>query len=161
MANKVGAAAWNHFKKLIGVDAHDTFNKETLTWKKYTSFSVNQDYNEEKSGQYEIRQLEVLLGFNFFRSWPITKHQVSGALDNQNMIALISKEWLSAKGWLNSKGYLEMDTENDRFIHAGIQYKIEGDSAMSQAFDTPIQMHLVLRREENVEGTNFNDQPAV
>lgn len=161
MANKVGAPAWDHFKHLIGVDAHDTFNKEILVWKKYTSFSVNQDYNEEKSGQFEIRKLEVLLGFNYFRSWPITKHYVSGALDNQNMIALMSKEWLKSKGWLNEHNYIDLDTENDRFIHAGIQYKIEGDSAMSQAYDTPVQMHLVLRREEHIEGTNFNNQPSV
>lgn len=155
--DRVGSAKWGNYKKLMK-DAHDTFNQAEVIWRRYTSFSVNQDFNEDKSEQYSDVLLKVLFGYNFFRTWPITKHSTSGELDNQNMIMLINREYLNDRGFLADSGYFNFDPSNDRFIYQGIIYKSEGDTALSQAPSDPLHIQLVLKREEIKVGQQFNAQ---
>lgn len=156
MSNLVGNASWAAYKKVMR-DAHDTFNQASITWKRESNSNIT-EYAEEESTVFTDIELKVLVGFNNFRTWPITQNTNTGNLDNQNMIILVNKQYLGELGYLTDKGYFNFNPNTDYFIHMGIRYKAEGDTAMSQAYDDPLFMQIILRREETKEGTNKLNQ---
>jgi hypothetical protein len=158
MSSLIPLAGWDNYKALMR-RAHDTFNQDTLTWLKandaVTRFMEQEDLNPT------IIPLKVLLGFNSFRTWPITLQQQGGEIDNQNMIAFINKTYLQENGWLLPNGYFNFRPDKDYFMHRGIKYKAEGDTFASQAYDDPLHIILVLRREELLVGeTQFDQQTS-
>jgi hypothetical protein len=154
----VPLASWDYYKALMR-KAHDTFNQDTLTWLRATD--VVSRFNEQEDLAPTITPILGLVGFNSFRTWPMTLQQSSGELDNQNMIVYFNKQYLSENGWLKANGYLNYRPDRDYFIHRGIKYKAEGDSFVSQAYDDPLHVMLILRREELLVGeVQFDQQTA-
>lgn len=151
-------AGWDYYKALMR-KAHDTFNQDTLTWLR-ASDVVNR-FNEQEDLAPTITPILGLIGFNSFRTWPMTLQQSGGELDNQNMIVYFNKQYLSENGWLKPNGYLDYKPDKDYFIHRGIKYKSEGDTFVSQAYDDPLHVMLILRREELMVGeTQFDQQTS-
>lgn len=148
MGDRIGAAGWARFKAVIK-DAHDTWNKAQITWQRFAPTTVPL-YNEGQNEAYTNITLLALVGFNEFRTWPITDKKNSGELDNQNMIMLLNREYLGEQGLLNADGYFEFNSGKDYFIHMGIKYKAEGDTGLSQDQADPLLIQIVLRREEKL-----------
>jgi hypothetical protein len=152
----IGKARWNKYKNLIN-KIHKEFNQDTLTWRKHTPQGVTQ-FNEGIENNYEDFELKILIGYNSYRTWPITKHnQDTGEIDNQNLVVYINVSYLKELGYTDQHGYFQFNPANDKFIHRGIIYKGEGDTFLSQASDEPLLFILVLRREEEITGkSRFN-----
>lgn len=148
---KIGVTRWNRYKNIIN-QAHEDFNQEVLSWFRHVPTGVTL-FNEGIQDNYTEISLKVLMGYNSYRTWPITKHDGdSGELDNQNLIVFMNLEYLRKEGFLNSEGYFNFNPANDYFQIKGIRYKGEGDTDLSQAYDEPLMFGLVLRREEEVTG---------
>jgi hypothetical protein len=152
----IGATNRAKFKSVMR-DAHDTFNKAVLVWKRSAPTTVSL-YNEQEPVVYTDIDLNVLVGYNSFRTWPIVQQTNAGELDNQNMVVYINREYLGELGYLTSEGYFDFRPDQDVFIHMGIRYKCEGDTGLSQNQDLPLLVMLILRREETLEGTQRTNQ---
>lgn len=150
-------AIWAKYKNLM-FKAHESFNQDTIVWVKHTPRVQLFQEQEEPSGN-RINLLG-LVGFNFFRTWPITKHSNSGELDNQNMLVMFNREYLTNLGYVTPNGYFDFDPDKDYFIHRGIKYKAEGDTFLSQAKDEPLHIQIILRREETITGEEPFNQPT-
>lgn len=146
---------WEVYKNLINGVA-SSFNKEVVEWGR-AEFKKD-PYGESTEQGFTFVNLEALLGFNTFRTWPITDHTEAGELDNQNMFMMLNRKYLSDNGWLTPQGYFNFDPASDIFKHRGIQYKSDGDTLASQAKDDPLHLYLILVRQEINTGTDQYDQ---
>lgn len=139
-------ADWARYRDIIN-SVHEDFNQDNLLWRRLNPTQVNL-FNEEAPETYTDINLKALVGYNYFRTWPITRHSESGEQDNQNMVVYLNRNYLSTLGYLTPEGYFDYRPDKDTFIHRGIQYKCEGDTFLAQAKDTPLLIQLILRREE-------------
>jgi len=152
---KISTAAWNRYKDIIN-EAHDDFNQDTITWARHQQTRVEL-FRDGIENNYQEVELKVLVGYNYFRTWPITSHDGDGELDSQNMVLYINVKYLKDNGWADINNYLDFNPANDFFIHRGIKYKGEGDTFIAQAKDEPLMFLLVLRREEETTGNSRYD----
>lgn len=153
---KVTDSQWAVYRNIINGIA-ESFNKEVIRWG--TRPFKKSMFGESVENTYNYTDLECLIGFNTFRTWPITNHTESGELDNQNMLVLLNKQYLSDNGWLTTDGYFHFDPAMDEFIHRGIRYKCDGDTFASQAKDDPLHIYLILVRQEIETGGQRDEQP--
>lgn len=158
MARKVSDATWAKYAGIID-GVHDDFNQDIVLWKRSLVGRSDTEpvprFNEQEQNtetDYEFIQLLVLLDFNYFRKWPLTKETETGELDNQNMAMIINRKYLSDLGYITSDGYFDFQPDKDYFIHRGIKYKAEGDTLVSQAHDNPLLLQVVLHRKELLTG---------
>ncbi len=142
----ISDADWAKYREIIN-SVHDDFNQDNLTWRRANSTQVAL-FNEQAENNYTDIVLKALVGYNFFRTWPMTRHSESGELDNQNMVVYLNRDYLSKLGYLTPEGHFNYRPDKDTFIHRGIEYKCEGDTLLAQAKDTPLLIMLILRREE-------------
>lgn len=147
----IPTAAWNKYKAIIR-DAHNSFNGETLTWVRGNN--IIRLFQEQEEPGLTYVDLKVLISFNYFRQWPITQRDQGGEQDVENMLVLINKQYLKELGYLTPapREYFNFKPGVDFFIHRGIKYKSEGDTFNSQAYDDPLFLQLILRREEILVG---------
>jgi hypothetical protein len=146
MSKQVSDSQWLNFRKLIG-DANDSFGQDVVTWKQAID-AVPRYFEDNLISGFTDIELKCLMGFNTFRTWPTTKHTPGGELDEENMILMINKDYLSNLGYLTAEGYLNYSAEKDRFIHRGLRYTAEGDTFFSQAFNDPLHIVILLKRDE-------------
>lgn len=144
ISNKV----WDHYKNIINDFIDTDTGKQKIIWKKYIDIPLQ--YGEDSGQDYIDIPLEVLVGYNSFRTWPINLATVSGELDNQNLAIYISGRLLKELGYTNEHGYWDFNRSQDRFILNGITYKSSGDTQVSQAKDEPLLFQVILKREEEV-----------
>lgn len=139
---------WDNYKKIINDFIDEDVGKQKITWKRY----INQPllFGEDSGEKYIDVDLDVLVGYNSFRTWPINRVTVSGELDNQNLAIWVSARLLRELGYLNSNDYWDFDRSYDRFIINGIVYKSSGDTQVSQAKDESLLFMVVLKREEDI-----------
>lgn len=147
----IGASNWAKFKAVMR-NAHDTFNQDIITWRRWVE-GTTQLYNEEPSGTFVEINLKVLMFYNTFRTWPITQKEVSGEIDNQNTVVMINREYLGELGYLTAEGQMDYQPDKDYFYHRGKVYKPEGDTLVSQAHNDPLHIYLILRVQEGMTGT--------
>ncbi len=151
MSDLLGISNWNLYRKTIR-DAHDTFNQDTLIWRKFR-WHMNYDGEDDLDDTYDLIPIRSLLKYNDFKVWPINTPTTSGELDRQTAVVIFNLDYLQENNWLNSERQFIFDQAKDRIIHRGITYKSTGDTFLSQAFDLPLLIHLVLTREETLTGT--------
>lgn len=150
-------SVWTTVRGIIR-DAHDTFNQDTITWVSHTQTTVAR-YNEDDPGYTPTNiELKCLLGYNYFRTWPMSRFEEEGEIDEENMIVLFNKDYLSDLGYLTSEGYFNYKGDRDLFIHRGIKYRPAGDTLLSQAKDNPLFLMVILRREVVPTGTDRLNQ---
>lgn len=150
---------WDHYKSLVSQFIDTDSGRQEITWKKYIDIPL--PYGEDSGAKYIDIPLQVLIGYNSFRTWPINKTSVAGETDEQNMAIYISANLLRELGYLDSSGYWNMDRSRDRFVVNGILYKMSGDTQVSQAKDTPLLFQVILKREEDQRITPGIDPPPI
>lgn len=138
-------ADWAKHINAINAWHEDAFQQDII-WKKNI---VNRSYHGEDDN-YRDREiiLKGLVSYNFFRSWPIDQPTDTGELDKQNCMAIFNIKWLEEQGHLNEHKQLKFDPGDDKFIINGITYVPAGDSQVSQAYDDPLMIFIILKREE-------------
>nr|DAJ84832.1 MAG TPA: hypothetical protein [Caudoviricetes sp.] len=138
---------WDHYKKIINDFIDVDAGKQLITWKRYINIPL--PYGEDSGSKYEDISLNVLIGYNSFRTWPINQATVSGELDNQNMAIYVSARLIRELGYADQYGYWQFDRSLDRFIVNGIVYKSSGDTQVAQAKDDPLLFQVILKRDED------------
>lgn len=146
---RVNSAQWNKYKQLI-LDAHESFNNATLTWRRKTA-GLNR-FGEDPVVTFSNIDLKALIQGNYFRSWPVTTTSETGDLDKESIMALLNLQYLQNLGYTTAAGYFNFNPAEDRFILEGITYKAFGDSAVSYDGSGALQIMIVLKREETSTG---------
>lgn len=139
-------SVWAHYKNIVSDFIDNDAGKQPIVWKRYNSNIL--PYGEDSGETYDNIPLDVLVGYNSFRTWPINRATTSGELDSQNLAIWVSAKLLKSRGFLNSNGYWEFNRSLDRFIINGIEYKSSGDTQVAQAKDEALLFMVVLKREE-------------
>ena len=149
----ISAAKWAEYKTLIN-SIGDDFNKDTLIWQRAQSASIPEYFEDNLHDSVVDINLEVLVAYNYFRTWPMTKDTIQGSTDEQNMVVHINRNYLLGLGYLTAGGYFDFNPEDDSFIHRGLRYRAFGDTFHSQAGDEPMFIQLVLKRHIIATGTD-------
>lgn len=139
-------SVWDHYKSIVSDFIDNDAGKQPIVWKRYSSNLL--PYGEDSGETYDNIPLDVLVGYNSFRTWPINRATTSGELDAQNLAIWVSAKLLRYRGFLNESGYWEFNRSLDRFIINGIEYKSSGDTQVAQAKDEALLFMVVLKREE-------------
>ena len=155
----ISAAKWAEYRTLVNKIGTEDFNNDTLTWRRASATTVPEFFEDDILNVKTDIALKVLIGYNYFRTWPMTEDTLHGAQDEQNMVVHINKDYLSGLGYLSAAGYFDFKPEDDVFIHRGIVYRSFGDTFHSQAMDDPMFIQLILKRDIIATGTDRHAQP--
>jgi len=147
MTDLIGPVNWASYKNTIGVDAFDTFFQDDLTWKRVGLF-IDEHGEDEIGKPFTDVVIKTLIQYNVFRTWPVNRPTESGELEDQTMVAWLSKDYLNTAGYLNANGNFDYNVDEDRFVFNGVEYKAFGDTDAAQAQDGPLLVMLILQREE-------------
>lgn len=147
-------ANWQKFKSVINGLATDFFNQDQVVW--YRQIQNIDPHGEGIEGTFEQVNLNCLIGYNDFRTWPLDKVTEAGSIDMQHMYLILNVEYLRENGYLNSNGYFAINVENDYFEHKGIFYETDGDTLSAQAGDEPVLFYLVLKRKVYATGNRVH-----
>jgi len=147
MTIQVGNANWNAFKNIVN-NIHDSFNQETIIWKRFTSGLGRWGEGKESEITYDTINLKCLIEFDIFRKWPTVMPTSAGELDRGNMAVLLNIKYLNDLGYINSDGNFDYQSGKDYFIYKGQRYKAAGDTFAAQAKDTPLLIQIIMKREE-------------
>ena len=147
----ISKAQWQVYKDIIN-NAHNIFNKDIVTWRRLiTGLQPFGEDDPSLNGTEDI-QLETLITYNIFRTWPITQNTPDGVLDRENIVLMFTKKYLSDLGYLNSDGYFHFDPGKDLFIHHGQEYRAMGETPISQAYDDALHIYIILIRQKTQTG---------
>ena len=149
----INPAQWQVYKNIIN-SAHKTFNQDILTWRRLTTGLQVFGEDDPQNNTYEDIQLEVLITYNIFRTWPITQNTPDGLLDRENIVMMLNKKYLSDLGYLNADGYFQFDPGKDKFFHHGQEYRAMGETPVSQAGDDPLHFYIILIRQKTETGNS-------
>lgn len=149
--NKISQQMWNTYKNIIN-GAHEFFNQDEIIWVR----QVNnlQRWGEDDSANTGTNNitLKCLNTYNYFRTWPMTEETVGGKLDKESMVVLLNKEYLNSLGYINDNGNFDFDPGADYFIFQGQTMTASGETPLSQAYDDPLHIMLILKREPTKTG---------
>jgi len=152
--DRIGALNWAAYEGIIN-DAHDTFNKQIVIWKRSLG-GLDRNGEDNKTERFQNIPLYCLIDYNAFRKWPTDQSSETGDLDRQTELMFLNRKYLLDNGWINSDGNFDYDPAADRFIHKGKTYKASGDTDVSQDQTKPLLFQIILRREETPTGTKQN-----
>lgn len=144
-------AQWTAYRNIIN-QAAESFNNDTITWRRFTRGLQRYGEDDGSNNNYTDITLNCLIAYNVFRTWPMTSETTSGALDKENIVVILNKDYLDGLGYLNVDKFFKMDPGKDIFIHRGIEYRSAGETEISQAGDDPLLYYIILSREESNTG---------
>lgn len=142
---------WANYRRIIN-KASESFNKDIILWKRFTRSFNRYSEDNQSNNTYEDINLDCLIAYNIFRTWPMTDETVSGALDKESIVLILNKDYLRKLGYISDKGFFDMDPGNDIFILRGLEYRASGETEVAQAGDDPLMFYIVLSREETETG---------
>lgn len=149
----VGKKNWKLYSTILR-NAKDTFSKKVIQFIHYPRV-VERFREDPTNATPTIVSVEVLLNYNYMRTWPITQTSASGEIDKQSVQIFFNKVYLREQGLLTLNNNLDYDPSMDRFMIDGIIYKAVGDTPASQAPDDDIHYLVIVKREENAT-TQYN-----
>lgn len=142
---KVKLSTWDRYKRIVNNFVEEDAGKQSVLWLK--RFDQMLSFGEDSGDGYDVRDLEVLVQYNYIRTWPSLKDTVTGELDGINIVIYITGRYLSERGYLTPEGYWDFDWVQDRFIINGKVYSPAGDTQVAQARDEALLFFVVLKRE--------------
>ena len=155
MAKYLKPATWKKYIDLMN-DWHDDTFQQTVEWRKSLTLSKNGEDNNW--GRHDSVILKGLIHYNYFRSWPMSQSTDTGEIDKENCMIYFNLKYMRDQGLLTPVGDQFMfDPGVDRFIINGVMYKAMGDSQVGQAFDMPLWIFIICKREETETGQKIYD----
>lgn len=148
----INPAEWQMYMDTI-YEAWDTFGTEPVIWRRMVN---NLDYHgEDTPGSTGALDINIigLIQYNYFRTWPLTAFTPSGEVDQENSVLILSRKYLSDNGWLTADGNFDFRPGEDRFVIRDLIYKPAGDTQVSGAFQHPLLVFIILKREEIPTGS--------
>lgn len=157
---RIGNKTWSRYKKLVQKFLSEEAGLKPITWLVHLSQPL--PFGEDVGSCYLSRTLQVLVGYNVMRTWPINQVTPSGELDNETCYIIISNDKLAELGYLDEHGYFKFDITRDRFIIDGISYKSSGDTQYAQAREDELVSMVILKRitNENLEQYKIVEEPS-
>lgn len=151
MTRKISDLQWDIYKKIIN-DAHEDFNQDTITWVRqlHSMPRYGEDEGNRSTGNITLKCLNA---YNFFRTWPMTDESVAGKIDKESQVVMLNKEYLNGLGYLTVDGNFDFDPGADYFIFQGQKLTAAGETPLSQAYDDPLHIMLILKREPTPTGS--------
>ena len=146
-------AQWDQYKSVIDL-ASESFNQDIITWRRHTRGFQRHGEDTIANEVYTDIPLNSLVGYNIFRTWPMTKESIGGSLDAENIVMILNKQYLSDLSYLNADGFFAMDPGKDSFIHRGIEYRASGETEVAHAGPHTLMFYIVLSREETPTGAD-------
>lgn len=143
----VSSSQWQRYKNIIN-KVHDDFNQKIAIWHRFTRRLPRYGEDSMGSASYTDIELKVLISFNAYRVWPLTKETPAGLIDQESLIMILNIEYLRENGYLNEAGFFNMDPGMDRFTISGVKYKPTGETEVSQAGDEALLFYMVLARDK-------------
>jgi hypothetical protein len=158
----INTSTWKRYKALIKKGA-ESFNKEQIILAKWQHGIDQWQEDTSDSANYQYIKLDTLIQYNYFQVWPINVEQEDGQIDRQHMSARFNRKYLSDIGMLDNHGNFPLEPSKDVFIHRGTEYRIVGDTFTSQAKNDPLQVMVILRRQEVPTGASraFREEEVV
>lgn len=150
VTNLVGQPAWDAYKAIMR-DAHETFAQKQIVWRKSLG-ALDQNGEDNKTERFSNITLKVLLQYNAFRTWPVTRTMDIGEQDKESTAILINKQYLSELGYINGSGNFTFDPAADKFIIDNFIHKCMGDTFTSQGYDDPLWIMIIVKKEELLTG---------
>jgi len=142
----VTTAQWARYKKVLD-DAAASFNKKVIIWKPLQSSLDRYSEDAPSESTYGTINLECLVNYNVFRTWPLTKETESGAIDKENIVVLFNIEYLKRLGYTDANDNFKFKPDDDYFILDGQRYTSAGDTKVAQASDKEILLQIIMRRD--------------
>ncbi|MAO08124.1 MAG: hypothetical protein CL596_05360 [Alteromonas sp.] len=149
---------WAEYQKVMNEWQEDAFQQEIIWKRNYTQDSKTGEGNNIR---YMPISLRCLVQYNYFRSWPVNQTEDSGEIDKNSIVIYLNIEYLRNLGYVNKDNQFTFNPGYDRFILNGLEYTASGDTHVAQAYDKPLFMFIVLKREEiKTSETKYpEDQP--
>jgi len=143
-------ADWQDYKDCINEFNLEDSHLQDIVWRRLvTNLSRwGEDDNEVRTDLL----IKGLVQYNYFKSWPTNQTTVSGEIDKESLLIWLNVKYLSDNGWLTPAGQYIFRPGEDRFIIRGEVYKALGDSQAAQAHDEPLEVFIVLKKEETETG---------
>lgn len=155
MSNLIDSIIWAKYRQIIN-DASATFNNEILIWNRL-SIRLDRDGEDASASANSFNQinLNALLQYNIFRTWPIDKSTDTGMINNQSLLIIFNKDYLASLGYINANNNFDFDPGNDFFTIHGVDYKPMGDTPAGQADNDPLFIYIVCERMRVSSGNNL------
>ena len=144
--DRIGPVEWERFKSIIK-DAHDTFFQDTIIWRRFI-YGLDIHGEDNENATFQDIPLKCLFRYNDFKVWPLNTPTTSGEIDRQTNVVMFNLRYLDGLGYLDANKQFMFCQSADRIIARGVVYKSTGETFLSQAYDEPVMMHMVLTREE-------------
>lgn len=145
MAFFLTQAEWDQYISDIFSFCEEDAFKQEIIWKKSIG-ALNSDGSDD-GPMYSDKTLLGLIQYNDFRSWPINTDSITGEIDKESMMLLLSNKFLAENGYLNTQGIFKFDPSLDKFLVNGVLYKAKGDSQTAQANNTTLLHFIILKRD--------------
>jgi hypothetical protein len=149
----VSPAQWQVYKNIIN-KAHDSFNQDTVTWRRISAGLQRYGEDNVANETYIDVELKCLIDYNGFRTWPVTIEKATGAVDMESMCMGLNINYLRNEGLLDPQGNFQFDPGKDKFFHMGQEYRAAGETPVAQAGDEPLIIYVILSREKTPTGQN-------
>ena len=154
MAKFLKPSVWKKYVDTMNDWQEDAF-QQTVEWR--TSLTLSKNGEDNNWNRYVSRELKCLIHYNYFRSWPMTQSTDTGEIDKENCMIYFNIKYLRDLGLVTDKDQFKYDPGVDRFIINGVMYKGMGDSQVGQAYDMPLWIFIICKREETETGQKVFD----
>ena len=144
------AADWQDYEDCINEFSMEDSHVQDVIWQRLaTNLSRwGEDDNVVRTNQL----INGLAQYNYFKSWPTNQTTVSGEIDKESLLLWLNIKYLTDNGWMTANGQFNFRPGEDRFVIRGEVYKALGDSQAAQAKDKPLEIFIVLKKEETDTG---------
>lgn len=144
------AADWQEYKDCINEFNLDDSHRQDIIWQR---IGTNLSRWGEDDNIVRVNQLiKGLVQYNYFKSWPTDQTTIAGQIDKQSILVWLNIKYLSDNGWVTPSGQYNFRPGEDRFVIRGEVYKALGDSQAAQASDEPLEVFIILKKEETETG---------
>lgn len=140
-------AEWQDYANVINEFMQNDSAKKPIVWRRFL-YNLDRYREDSKDKNTQDIILDVLLNYNYFRTWPITFTTESGELDRQSIQILINKDYLKTLGYLTPSNNFDFNPDKDLFIIDGKPHRAMGDTSVSQASSLDLIISIIVKREE-------------
>lgn len=144
---------WAAYRQVINL-ASASFNNESIIWNR-VSIKLDRDGDDANKPTFLPINLNALIQYNIYRTWPIDRSTDTGLIDNQSILIILNKDYLAGLGYITSNNNFDFNPSFDYFTVQGIDYKPMGDTPAGQAGDDPLLVFIVCERKRIETGKKY------
>jgi hypothetical protein len=142
---------WAQYASDISSFLKEDSANQVITWLRCVR-SLNNKGNDSEP-LYQPQELQGLIQYNEFRSWPINADTTTGEVDKESILVFLSNDYLLEHGFLSTKGQFKFKPSLDKFEVNGLRYRSKGDSQTAQTNNQTL-MHFMVLLRDYVESEN-------